>query len=40
MSQMFNMKLEDVEGEVADLINEKAIHAKIDSHSKVSLFYS
>ena len=33
---MFNMPLEDVENEVADLIHEDAIHAKIDSHSKVS----
>ena len=37
MAHGFNMKLEQIEEEVAELIISKDIQARIDSHSKVAI---
>ena len=40
ISKAFNLPIERIETEIADLIINKQIQAKIDSHSKVSIVFA
>lgn len=40
IAKAFDLSIEQIEAEIADLIVTKKIQAKIDSHSKVRYFHS